>query len=104
MPEIPMQISEIISVCCLKDIEAWKITSGFMVRNIASKEYRVIVPDGEIEAFIKESPPQFKVVGESRYTEQFKGQLLQLLPQDKKSQYGWYLQQFIKLLAINDNE
>jgi hypothetical protein len=104
MPEIPMQISETISVCCLKDIEAWKITSSFMVRNITSKEYRVIVPDGEIEAFIKESPPQFKVVGESRYTEQFKDQLLQLLPQDKKSQYGWYLQQFIKLLAINDNE
>jgi Family of unknown function (DUF6492) len=104
MPEIPMQISELISVCCLKDIEAWEITSGFMVRNIAAKEYRVIVPDGEIDEFVKKSPPQFKVVGESRYTKQFRDQLLKLLPQDKKSQFGWYLQQFIKLLAIKDNQ
>ena len=104
MPEIPMQISELISVCCLKDIETWEITSGFMVRNIAAKEYRVIVPDEEIEEFVKKSPAQFKVIGESRYTKQFRDQLLKLLPQDKKSQFGWYLQQFIKLLAINDNE
>jgi len=104
MPEIPLQISELISVCCLKDIKAWEITSGFMVRNITAKEYRVIVPDNEIEEFVKKSPSQFKVEGESRYTEQFKDQLLQLLPQDKKSQFGWYLQQFIKLLAIQDNE
>jgi len=104
MPEIPMQISELISVCCLKDIETWEITSGFMVRNIAAKEYRVIVPDEEIEEFVKKSPAQFKVIGESRYTKQFRDQLLKLLPQDKKSQFGWYLQQFIKLLAIKDNE
>ena len=81
MPEIPLQISELVSVCCLKDIEAWEITSRFMVRNIAAKQYRVIVPDREIEEFVKKSPPEFKVMGESRYTEQFKDQLLQLLPQ-----------------------
>jgi hypothetical protein len=28
---------------------------------------------------------------------------LELLPQDKKDQLGWYLQQFIKLLAAKDN-
>ena len=74
-----------------------------MVRNIAANEYRVIVPDREIAEFQKKSPPQFKIIGESRYTDQFKDRLLKLLPQDKKSQFGWYLQQFIKLLAIKDN-
>jgi hypothetical protein len=74
-----------------------------MVRNIAANEYRVIVPDREIAEFQKKSPSQFEIIGESRYTDQFKGQLLNLLPQDKKSQFGWYLQQFIKLLAIKDN-
>ena len=103
MTEIPLQISELISVCCLKDIEAWQITSNFMVRNIAANEYRVIVPDEEITEFQKKSPSQFKIIGESRYTEQFKDRLLNLLPEDKKSQFGWYLQQFIKLLAIKDN-
>jgi hypothetical protein len=53
MPEIPVQISKLISVCCLKDIKTWEITSGFMVRNIAAKKYRVIVPDNEIKEFIK---------------------------------------------------
>ena len=104
MPEIPPQISQLVSVCCLKDIEAWGITSNFIVQNIAAKEYRVIVPDNEIEEFEKKSPPQFKVIGESRYTKQFRDLLLDLLPHDKKSQFGWYLQQFIKLLAVKDNE
>jgi Family of unknown function (DUF6492) len=103
MHDKPLQISQLISVCCLKDIEAWQITSNFMVRNIAANEYRVIVPDREIAEFQKKSPSQFKIIGESRYTDQFKDQLLNLLPQDKKSQFGWYLQQFIKLLAIKDN-
>ena len=103
MHDKPLQISQLISVCCLKDIEAWQITSNFMVRNIAANEYRVIVPDRETAEFQKKSPPQFKIIGESRYTDQFKDRLLKLLPQDKKSQFGWYLQQFIKLLAIKDN-
>ena len=104
MPQIPPQISQLVSVYCLKDIEAWGITSNFIVRNIAAKEYRVIVPDNEIKEFEKKSPSQFKVIGESRYTKQFKDLLLDLLPHDKKSQFGWYLQQFIKLLAVKDNE
>ena len=54
--------------------------------------------------FSKNSPPGFEVVGESCYTAQFKDQLLALLPINKKSQYGWYLQQFIKLLAMKDND
>jgi len=69
-----------------------------------AKRYRVIVPDIEILEFSKKSPPEFEVIGESRYTAQFKNQLLNLLPVDKKSQYGWYLQQFIKLLAMKDND
>ena len=104
MPQTTPQITELISVCCLKDIEAWAITSKFIIRNIVAKRYRVIVPDIEILEFSKKSPPEFEVIGESRYTAQFKNQLLNLLPVDKKSQYGWYLQQFIKLLAMKDND
>jgi len=103
MPETTPQITDLISVCCLKDIEAWEVTSAFIVRNIASKQYRVIVPDKEVEEFIKKSPPQFQVIGESRYTQLFSQKLAKLLPDNKKSQFGWYLQQFIKLLAIEDN-
>ena len=104
MPYKPTSINKLISVCCLKDIEAWEITSRFMIQNIVADEYQVIVPDHEINEFIKRSPRQFQVIGESRYTNQFKAQLLKRLPESKKSQFGWYLQQFIKLLAAKDSD
>ena len=104
MPYKPTLINKLISVCCLKDIEAWEITSRFMIQNILADEYQVIVPDHEMNEFIKRSPRQFQVIGESRYTKQFKAQLLKRLPENKKSQFGWYLQQFIKLLAAKDSD
>ena len=104
MPQAPTTINELISVCCLKDLEAWAITSYFMVENISAQRYQVIVPDHEMAAFTKVSPSQFEVIGESRYTKQFREQLLSLLPASKKDQFGWYLQQFIKLMAAKDND
>lgn len=104
MHHLPPHINKLISVCCLKDASTWEITSRFMVENILSQRYLVIVPDQEIEAFLIITPPQFEVIGESKYTKQFKDQLLALLPSDKKDQFGWYLQQFIKLLAAKDSE
>lgn len=104
MPHKPLSIDEVISVCCLKDIEAWSVTSRFILKNISSRRYKVIVPDNEISSFLKFSPPEFEVIGESKYTNQFREKLLKRLPENKKDQFGWYLQQFIKLLAIKDND
>ncbi len=103
MPYKTTSINKLISVCCLKDIEAWEITSRFMIQNILADEYQVIVPDNEVSEFTKRSPQQFQIIGESRYTDQFRTQLLKLLPENRKSQFGWYLQQFIKLLAAKDS-
>jgi len=102
MPHKPLIIDELISVCCLKDIETWRITSSFIINNIEARKYKVVVPDQEIASFKEVTSPKFKVVGESKYTHQFKDKLLRLLPASKKDQYGWYLQQFIKLLALRD--
>jgi hypothetical protein len=104
MPHKLTPINKLISVCCLKDIEAWEITSKFMIQHILADQYQVIVPDHEMNEFIKRSPRQFQVIGESRYTKQFKARLLKRLPENKKSQFGWYLQQFIKLLAVKDSD
>jgi hypothetical protein len=103
MPHKHIFINELISVCCLKDIETWGITSRFIIKNISAHRYKVIVPDHEMKAFIKISPPEFQVIGESKYTSQFRNKLLELLPLNKKDQLGWYSQQFIKLLAVKDN-
>jgi hypothetical protein len=104
MPHKPPIIDELISVCCLKDIETWGITSSFVVSNIKAHNYKVVVPDHEIASFKETTPPEFEVIGESKYTNQFKDKLLRLLPKSKKDQFGWYLQQFIKLLAIRDGK
>lgn len=104
MPYKSTSINKLISVCCLKDIEAWEITSRFIVQNILAEEYQVIVPDHEVSEFAKRSPQQFQIIGESRYTEQCRDELLKLLPENKKSQFNWYLQQFIKLMAVKDND
>jgi len=103
MPQKPFIIDELISVCCLKDIETWGITSRFVVSNIKARQYKVVVPDHEIPSFRAVSPIEFEVVGESKYTNQFKDKLLRFLPESQKDQLGWYLQQFIKLLAVRDN-
>lgn len=103
MPHKPLFIDELISVCCLKDIETWGITSRFITKNISANRCKVIVPDHEMKAFAEISPSEFQIIGESKYTSQFRDRLRELLPQEKKDQFGWYLQQFIKLLAIKDN-
>lgn len=102
MPHKTFIIDELISVCCLKDIETWSITSRYIVNNIKANKYKVVVPDHEITSFKRSTPLEFEIVGESKYTHQFKDKLLAYLPASKKDQFGWYLQQFIKLLAVRD--
>jgi len=95
------QLDVVISVCCLRDAKTWQITSGFIVQNIHAKQYKVFVPDGEVEAFRAISALPFQVVGESIYTKDFAQKLRKCLPEKIQDQFGWYLQQLIKLTALS---
>ncbi|SNX29098.1 hypothetical protein SAMN06295945_1462 [Polynucleobacter meluiroseus] len=95
-------IDQLISVCSKKDAATWKIASPYIAKNISSSIYSVIVPEDEIEFFKNISPSSFNVIGESLLADQFSGEIKSRLSEKTKSQYGWYLQQFLKLAAAND--
>jgi hypothetical protein len=94
------KIDQIICVCCARDARVWKIASAYIVKNIDSFHYKVIVPDGEIEIFKKISSKPFEVLGESVYSERFASEIKKRLSYKISGQFGWYLQQFIKLAAV----
>ena len=97
-----MKINKIVSVCCKKDIETWKTAARYIIQNIESEAYLVIVPDNEIKFFQESSPAHYQVHGESKYTNTFQAYLRAKIPRGQESRYGWYLQQFIKLSAIRE--
>lgn len=92
-------ISEVICVCSRKDASTWQKSSAYIVKNIASKRYRVIVPDDEAPLFEEISASPFKVIKESKYTDQIRDLLIQRIPPNNSARIGWYLQQFIKISA-----
>jgi hypothetical protein len=93
------KINQIICVCCARDAIVWKIASMYITKNIDSVQYKVIVPDNEVELFKKISSKPFEVLGESIYTERFADEIKKRLSKKISGQFGWYLQQFIKLSA-----
>jgi len=95
-------IDQVICVCCKRDAQTWLIASAYVVRNIDSKQYKVYVPDAEIDLFRSISAEPFQVIGESVYTKQLSHEIKSRLSKKISSQFGWYLQQFIKLAAVKD--
>ena len=103
----PALIDEVICVCCKRDALTWKVASQYIVRFIAAKRNKVYVPDGEVDFFKSITPSAFEVVGESIFTQHFAGEIKRRRPTRIADQFGWYLQQLIKLYAIkacNPNE
>lgn len=93
------KIDQIICVCCERDATVWKIASTHITKNIESVHYKVIVPDNEVELFKKITSKPFEVIGESIYTVRFADEIKKRLSKKISGQFGWYLQQFIKLSA-----
>lgn len=92
-------LNEIICVCCSKDLETWKTSSGFIAKNITANSYIVIVPDSEVNLFSKCSDPAFLIAPESRYIKASKQWVADHLPDHKKNNAGWYFQQLLKISA-----
>ena len=96
------EVKTLISVCSVKDLEVWRLASKFITRNIKSKKYIVIVPDNEVELFVKNTNNKFKVKPESLFVGKLKETLKKKISHAKMDRLGWYLQQFIKFSAIKN--
>ena len=96
----PALVDELICVCCKRDALTWKVASQYIIRFISAKRYKLYVPDREVAFFKSITPTAFKVMGESIFTKHFAGEIKRRLPNRIADQFGWYLQQLIKLYAI----
>lgn len=95
------RIDKVISVCSKKDAAVWEICHKKVLSNIVANHYVVIVPDAEVPFFKSITLHPYEVISESIYSPFLKN-LKTYLPVDQLHQYGWYLQQLIKLAAINE--
>jgi hypothetical protein len=94
-------IEKVISVCSKKDAEVWEICHKKILSNITAKHYVVIVPEVEVDFFKSITSNPYEVISESTYSSSFNS-LRAFLPKNQVHQYGWYLQQLIKLAAIQE--
>ncbi|QWE00762.1 hypothetical protein FD967_01575 [Polynucleobacter sp. JS-Mosq-20-D10] len=94
-----MLFDEIISLCCYQDAHIWKIASRQLLRRIPAKKYTVIVPDQDVDYFLQISPAQYFIEPQSKYARPFEAKISQITSL-KISNPNWYIQQFIKLAAI----
>jgi SAM-dependent methyltransferase len=91
-------INKVVSVCCIKDLKTWKVTSRNVMQYIDALEYFVIVPDAEVEEFVRASPDKYKVVPESSIIGEYNlNYIKSKMPNNISFRAGWYLQQFIKI-------
>ena len=93
-------IDVLISVCKNRDIFVWEESSSLIVKYISAKKYIVIVPDIDFIIFKNIKGSFFEVHKESEYIGNLQEKIKFKLPEKYRYRLGWYLQQFIKLKAI----
>jgi hypothetical protein len=93
-------IDVLISVCKKRDIFVWKESSRLIVKYISAKKYIVIVPDVDFIIFKNIKGSYFEVHKESEYIGNLQEKIKLKLPEKFRHRLGWYLQQFVKLKAI----
>lgn len=94
------KIDKVVSVCCKKDAETWVVAHKKVLEHICASQYFLIVPDQDVHFFKLITTKPYQVISESIYLGLFQEELLKALPKHQRHQYGWYLQQFIKLAVI----
>lgn len=97
-------VTKVLSVCSKKDIDVWAVAAKYILKNIYAKRYIIIVPEDDIDAFKAITPGIYEIVGESRYVGNIREIIKDKLPIENKHRLGWYLQQFIKLAALEISE
>ena len=90
----------VYSVCAASDLEVWTLTSKYLLKNVPSKNYLLIVPDGEVSLFKQVTDRMINIIPESVYVPGLKDRLIEKMLPNTTGRLGWYLQQFIKLAVL----
>jgi hypothetical protein len=91
----------VVSVAEIDCLETWKLTGPQLIALIPASEYWLIVPDNQVQHFIESSPDKYKVFPESVFTRDFSEKFSHCVGAALPARRGWYLQQLIKLEALN---
>ena len=57
----------VVSVCCARDMDVWRLASRNISRYICAASYNMIVPDREVKLFVAASPSNYNVLAESEF-------------------------------------
>jgi len=104
MPNSIPAITQVISVCSSKDIDVWTVASKHILRFIKAERYIVIVPDRELDLFLRVTCAPYQVKPESQFVGNAKDKIIQKLDKNNQHRVGWYLQQFVKIAAVLEND
>lgn len=104
MPNARAPLAEVISVCSEKDIDVWTVASKYVVEFIKAERYTVIVPDRELALFLSVTSAPYQVKPESQFVGNTKDRIIQKLDMNNQDRVGWYLQQFVKIAAVMEND
>lgn len=96
------QVSQtVISLCTLKHKDVWKLTNSLLPKYTNVDEFRVYVPNEEVDQFREITSSEFIILPQESLDTGFKSELIQAVESaDNISRFGWYLQQFYKIEAL----
>jgi FkbM family methyltransferase len=96
-----------ISVCSKKDIETWTVAAEYIIRNIESKSFMLIVPQDSLGDFIRRTPSEIQVISEE---EVIPSSFLKIIEEHldpttvQSTRGGWIYQQFLKMQGAIDSQ
>jgi hypothetical protein len=91
----------VISMCSMGHSDVWKLTSSLLPSMVKADKYIVYVPEGEVAHFQGITNPEIEVRSQDQLGTGYKSALENKLDAAENSKrYGWYLQQFFKIEAI----
>ena len=89
----------VVSVAELGCIESWKLAGPQLIALVPALEYWLIVPDDQVQEFVRSSPAEYKIFPESVFIQDFAEKFNRFA--GGSTRRGWYLQQLIKLEALS---
>ena len=98
--EVGLGVDLVISVAELGCLESWKLSGPQIVAMIQASEYWLIVPDSQLSQFVANSPIGYTVIPESVFIQDFSEKFGRCKGDALPGRRGWYLQQLIKLSAL----
>ena len=93
---------DVISVAEKSCLDVWAVTAKNSKMFPEATSHQVIVPRDQVDLFRSATPNHIEVRNEDELASEIRTRLHELIPPSARHRAGWYLQQFIKLSALEE--